>query len=390
MYTSTCEWRFFSDNDIRNEMRQAYGVTTQHCEGLCAGSPKFNEIDQAKECSWRTDGEVTNVRGIRTEISTEVFDYKKFIKQIKGARYGLTRAEHVIYTGISFLQDIDKHRLSDARYTVNLDSFQGLDYAWIGDECELVLAIGDEWFLTTTNLYYSRDIKNSEIHKILQLEAGSVNKEAERAVVLDNDDELARVCRSYAPERLCEKYSTGVDQTSANRLFGQNVLISKPGDDQAIFECSNSVMKASGWSWVRDHYFTTISARNLITIEKLNKPRDVIFPSSIRWHDNYKLFVITNDKNSKDWSRQDVENNITIINAADHAAPADLGVKYYVLKLGKQLKDHTKNIWFKATIVIIGFWFAGTMIYNIGQWIVSALCRPCTPNVATAPRTTNV
>ena len=389
-YTSTCEWRFFSENDIRNEMRQAYGVTTQHCEGLCAGSPKFNEIDQAKECSWRTDGEVSNVRGIRTEIVTEAFDYKKFIKQIRGARYGLTRAEHVIYTGIDFLQDIDKHRLSDARYTVNLDSFQGLDYAWIGDECELVLAIGDEWFLTATNLYYSRNIKNSEIEKILRLEVGSVNMEAERAVVLDNDDELARVCRSYAPERLCEKYAAGVDQTAANRLFGQNVLISKPGDDQAIFECANSVKKATGWSLVKDHYFTTIPASELITLEKSNNPKDLIYPSAIRLNDNYKLFVISNDKNSKQWSRKDVERNITIINSEDHAAPADLGVKYFVLKLGKQIKDYTKNIWFKATVIIIGFWFAGTIIYNIGQWLIGTLCRPCTPTITTSSKITSV
>ena len=376
IYTSTCKWRVFGTKEWRNEMSTTRGISVQHCDDMCNAGPKGLELDSKEECGWARKGTTRSVRGVEVAVASDLFEFAKFVKQTQGKNYDLKRAEHTVYRNIEYVDGLLHAMADDAKYSVNRESFRGLNYIWIDNECEVELSSGDGWILTPNNLYFDRPLSRLSIKRILNFKMGKISEGFVRSIVFDSTQELQKACVSYSPERLCEQMAGRVDAFNTNKIFGFNLLVTKAGEKQEIFECKMKKKSLKEWKWMTDHYYATVNETEVFQIQDTPISK-MQLPSAVRWNENYHSYIITNDERSKSWTRSDVENNMTVSVSTDpYRANGVRSMESVLRDIGSRMLAFSKESIFRAALVAIAVWLAFIMARRMAEGLAINICHP--------------
>ena len=377
VYSSTCEWKFFGSKEWRNEMSTVRGISVQYCEDTCNNGPKGLELDSNEDCSWGRKGDTRSVRGVEVSVVSDPFEFGKFIKQTQGKNYDLKRADHTVYRNIVYVDELLHAMADDAKYSVNRESFRGLNYIWIENECEVELSSGDGWILTPKNLYFSRALNRLSIKRILNFKMGEISEGFIRSMVFDSTNELQKACASYSPERLCEKMAGRVDAYNTNKIFGFNLLVTKAKERQEIFECKMEKKTLDDWKWMTDHYYTTVNQSEVFKVVNA-QISELQLPTAVRWNENYYSYIITSDERSKDWTRKDVENNITVMMPEDpyRVENNKFSVEGILRELGGRMVAFSKETVIRVALIVMGLWLVVVLARRMVEGLAINICHP--------------
>ena len=376
VYSSTCKWKYFGTKEWRNEKTTTSGMSVQRCEDMCNTGPKGLELELPETCKWSRRGDIRSVRGVDVTVSSDQFDFAKFVKQTQGKNYDLKRAEHTTYRNLVYINSLQDAMIDDAKYSLNKESFRGLNYIWIGDECEVELSSGDGWILTPNNLYFSRDLDENQIKKILNFKMGKVSEGFIRSMVFDSTKELQKACVSYSPERLCEQMAGRVEAYDTNKMFGFNILVTKASEEQAIFECKMEKRTLDDWRWITDHYYTTVNESEIFQIQDAQASQ-VQLPTAVRWNENYHNYIITNDDRAMDWTKEDVENNITVMlhNDPYRVEERKSSIKDVIMQIRSRLWAMSKETMVKIALAALGLLMVSVVAIKMAEGFVINICR---------------
>ena len=219
-------------------------------------------------------------------------------------------------------------------------------------------------------------MKSNEVENILTLKSGRINDGVLRAIILDNTNELRKVCKSYSPERLCEKMTKRTDEALINKVFAVNLLMSKEGESQAIYKCSLNRFVNREWQWKNDHYYAPVNSSDLFHIEN-GLLTEMKLPNVVRRNENHKFFVVTTDERAKSWSRDDIEKNITISQEEDYYSIGQSTTGQRILQeLGKSLENGKKSTVIKVVAGLFALYVGLVIAYKLGTCLVSIILAP--------------
>ena len=376
VYTSTCRWKYFGTKEWKNEKMATTGMSVQRCEDMCNNGPKGLELQSPEACRWWTRGNTRSVSGIEVTVNSDQFEFSKFVKQTQGKNYDLERAEHTIYRDVKLIENLLDAMIDDAKYSLHKESFRGLNYIWIGNECEIELASGSGWILTPNNLYFQRKLDQEQLRKILNFETGLVSEGFVRAIVFDSTKELQKACVSYSPERLCEKMADRVDAYETNKMFGFNILTTKKANKRSIFECKMEKKTMNNWRWMTDHYYTTVNDSMIFHVKEA-EISDVKLPSAIRWSENYHNYIITNDDRAEKWTKKDVENNITVMLYEDpyRVEERQNSIKDVLWTIRNKILATSKETMVKVLLVILGLLASFAMVVKMAKGFADCILK---------------
>ena len=317
IYSLTCLWSWFGPNVHQAYHQKGDGMTLDRCEEVCAVDHDQLKPDEYYECVPFKRNSNEGVKGVWSRYGNKPFDFLGFVKQNQERNRTILRGSHTIYKNVKFRDNIVDMNFAKVKYDIIPESFRGLSFIWVEDECELVISKGENWVLTPDNLYFQTDMNKEFVENVLTLKAGKINDEVLTAIILDNVEELKKVCKSFSPERLCEKMTTQENEAITNRVFAVNMLVSRPGTTQAVYKCKIDGVAGNGWKWNQDRCYTTVNATDLFKVQ--GKEFDKIqLPSVIRRNDNYRFYLITTDERAQEWTRKDIEKNIRLNQDQDY------------------------------------------------------------------------